>query len=599
MTENKKFFRGNSALKGKGVSIEWTPEMVQEYIKCEQDIFYFVENFFFIVTENGLEKMELRDYQVEFMDSMVKNRNTLACFSRQSGKTECFRAFVLWYILFHDYKTIAILSNKLKTAKEVINKIQLSYRNLPYWLQKGVVDFNKESFVLENESRVFAEATSPDALRSFTPQIVIVDECAHVGQWESFWTSVSPTLSAGKETKLIFASTPYGLNHFYEFFQGSQLGKGTNDFHAIFAPWNRVPGRDEKWKEGELRRLKYDYAKFDQEFNCSFIGSSGTLISGHRLELLRKSIQEPIHELDNLKLYEMPIKESKEWRTVEKQFPKANSIIYEQTLRINQEFIEKEFILPSHSYAIVADVSRGKGLDYSAFSIIDITQLPYKQVATFRNNDITPSEYAEIILKAAQFYNNAVVLTEINDIGEQVSSVLLEQFEYENILYTKGNGRAGKKIVLDSFKADRGLRTTTVTKNSGCLLMKLLIEEEKLLIYDENTINELMTFSRDKNTYKAESGHNDDLAMSLVLFSWLSDQEYFKEALEHYTVAETKERDIKKVEEKLFPLGFIKNDNTITNIGGRIPEPQWNSFIGFRDREELDINPEILYLNDF
>ena len=556
MPAQKRAFRGNEKIKNCGVTTDWTPKLIKEYVKCRDDVFYFIEKYFMIITERGLEHMVLRDYQREMITAMRDGRYTLAVMSRQAGKTECFRAFILWYILFNDYKTVAILANVEKAAMEILNKLQISYQSLPLWLQHGVKDFNKGNFVLENESRVFANSTSKDSLRGWTVHLIIIDEAAHIDAWEDFYTAVEPTISAGKETKMVMASTPNGLNHFYNMFEGSKIkidkeGKSvpTNGFHSIFVPWYKVPGRDEHWKDEALKRLNFDMVKFSQEYECSFIGSSNTLIMGWKLELLKASIREPLAELDHLLIYEQPIKN-------------AQLIDYGSP------------VSPHHKYVLVADVSRGKGLDYSAFNVFDVTSIPYRQVASYRCNEITPTDYSAIIYKAAQFYNDAVVLTEINDIGEQVGTLLLEEYCYEHVLCSEGSGRGGKKLCYNHQKADKGIRTTTPLKMSGCLLLKLLLEQNKLELCDEGTINELLVFVKSKNSYKADTGYHDDLAMTLVIFSWLSDQEYFRENYELNTMMSMAEISQAKLEEGMLPFGYSQarpNDllqefNRITNL---------------------------------
>jgi hypothetical protein len=574
-------FRNNPLLKGKNVKYDWTPELIEEYMKCKEDIYYFIDTYFMIVVEDGLEHMILRDYQREMIDNMLNGRFTLACMSRQSGKTETLRAFLIWYILFNDFKTVAIVANKLDTAMEIIGKLQISYQNLPLWLQLGVTEFNKGSFVLENNSRLFASATSADALRGYTCHIIVIDEAAHIENWDEFYGAVSPTISAGKSTKLIMVSTPKGLNHFYEFFEGSSLGRRTNSFKATFVPWNMVPGRDEIWQQEMLELINFDMIKFDQEFNCSFIGSSGTLINGARLQMLKMDVKAPIHVIDNLKIYEPPVKERKDWREHIENITKQDSI-YEKPMKNVDQIVMEEYTIPADKYVIVADVSRGKGLDYSAFSVFNITKVPYRQVATFRDNNITPTDYAHYLQKVGQLYNEALVLVEINDIGEQVSTYMMDELEYSNVLCTQSNGRSGKIITFNSIKADKGVRTTLTLKNSGCLLMKLLLEECRLLLCDEDTINELLVFVKDKNSWSADKGKHDDLAMCLVLFSWMSDQKFFLEWTSLNTVASLASITAAQVQENLLNFGYIARDNTDhVDIRGFKYQPIYNMNIPF------------------
>lgn len=593
-------FRGNPLLKGKNVKYDWTPELVEEYIKCKEDIFYFIEHYFKIVTENGLEPMVLREYQKEMIDNMLNGRFTLACMSRQSGKTETLRAFLIWYILFNDFKTVAIVANKLDTAMEIIGKLQISYQNLPLWLQLGVTEFNKGSFVLENNSRLFASATSADALRGYTCHIIVIDEAAHIENWDEFYGAVSPTISAGKSTKLIMVSTPKGLNHFYEFYEGSSLGRKTNSFKATFVPWYNVPGRDEEWQRQQLELMNFDMIKFDQEFNCSFIGSAGTLINGARLQILKTDVKPPIHVIDKLKIYEPPVKERKDWREHIENVSRQDSI-YDREIKQVGQVIMEEYTIPADKYCIVADVSRGKGLDYSAFSVFNITKVPYRQVATFRDNNITPTDYAHYLYKVGQLYNEALVLVEINDIGEQVSTYMMDELEYGNVLCTQSNGRAGKTVTFNLTKADKGVRTTITLKNSGCLLMKLLLEECRLQVCDEDTIDELLVFVKDKNSWSADKGKHDDLVMGLVLFSWLSDQKFFLEWTSINTVQSLSSISATQVQANLLNFGYIARDNTEhEDIRGFKFQPVHNMNIP-RDRfDEWDDRPlPILHLNNF
>jgi len=252
--------------------------------------------------------------------------------------------------------------------------------------------------------------------------------------------------------------------------------------------------------------------------NCTFLGSSGTLISGEKLKEMASS--NPIHQHEGLMQYEKPQKD--------------------------------------HVYALIADVSRGKGLDYSAFNVIDITSMPYKQVCTFRDNFIGPVDYSEFIFRTATLYNEAYVMIEVNDIGGQVSDLIYLDYGYENIIFTENAGRSGKRVSGGFGRnVDRGIRTTTSVKRIGCSILKMLIEQKQLLLCDYNTIQELSRFSKKGNSYEAESGANDDLVMTLVLFSWLTDQNYFKDLTDINTIMALREKTAEEMEENMMPFGFI------------------------------------------
>lgn len=520
-----KSYNGNSLLKSLNQTVEWTPKLVKEYIKCSKDPIYFIETYMKIINiDKGLINFKMYEYQHRMIKSFQKNRNTIACCSRQSGKSTTTCGFILWYILFHKDKTVALLANKGDTAREILGKISKAYQNLPKWLQQGVGEWNKGSVALENGSRVFATSTSSNNVRGYSINMLFIDEAAFIENWEDFFQSVYPTISSGKDTKVILVSTPNGMNSFYSFWDSALQKK--NDYFPIRVTWDQVPGRDEKWKTNTIAGLNFDLEKFAQEFEVEFMGSSGTLINGVTLKSLVPQI--PLVSKDGLKQYTTP--------------------------------------LENHVYLVTCDVSRGKGLDYSAFQIIDVTEMPYRQVCIYRNNYITPVDYANIIHSMAKRYNEASVLVEINDIGEQVSHSLHYDFGYEHVLFTENAGRNGKRISsgFGGKDIDKGIRTTKVVKSIGCSLVKMLVEQKMLIINDLDTIKELSTFSKKNNSYEAESGKTDDLVMGLVIFGWLSDQQYFKDYTNINTLIALREKSEEETEQDMMPFGIIddhRNDN--------------------------------------
>lgn len=521
---NYRGYKGNQNLKGRNVHIEWTKERVEEYEKCFNDPIYFSERYINIVhVDRGLIPIELYDYQKEIMVKTQNNRRVTVVTSRQAGKTTTAVAVILHYILFNEHKTVALLANKGDAAREILDRIKLAYEALPKWLQDGIVEWNKGSIELENGCKVIAAATSSSAIRGKSVSLLYIDEAGFVEHWDEFFASVFPTISSGETTKILLTSTPNGLNHFHKIcsLARDRSAEEWNGYEFVEVSWERVPGRDEKWKKEILASMNWDYQKFAQEFCCEFQGSSGTLIDGSKLKALVH--KRPVLETNNLSVYEKP-----------------------------QE---------DHNYVTVVDVSRGKGLDYSAFQIIDVTKMPYVQVATFRDNMISPAGYVDVIFRTCKTYNESVVLIEINDIGEQVSEMLYFDLEYENVLFTESAGRSGKKISsgFGGKNIDKGIRTTTSVKSVGCSMLKLLIEQDQLIVNDFQTINELSTFSKKGNSFEAESGKHDDLVMCLVLFSWLSEQKYFKEFTDINTLARLREKTEDEMMEELTSFGFFDN----------------------------------------
>lgn len=517
-------YNGNPLLKKSRKKIAWTQEQVQEWLKCSQDPIYFAEKYIKIVhVDHGFIPIRLYDYQKEIIEKITHNRRVTVVTSRQAGKTTTAAAVILHYILFNDHKTVALLANKGDAAREILDRIKAAYEALPDWLQQGVEEWNKGNITLENGCKVLAAATSSSAIRGKSISLLYIDEAAFVEGWDEFFASVYPTISSGDTTKILFTSTPNGLNHFYKTCEGASKprdSKEWNGFEFVRVPWNEVPGRDEKWKNETLGAMDWDYEKFAQEFECEFLGSSGTLISGAVLKSLVSKI--PLTDRDGLTVYEDKI--------------------------------------GNHQYAIVADVSRGKGLDYSAFQVIDVTSMPYKQVCVYRNNLATPLDYASTLFRLGKTYNYAAILVENNDAGIQVVDSLHYDYEYENIIYTENAGASGKRISAGfaGKSKERGVRTTKTVKSVGCSMLKLLVEQRQLIINDHQTIFELSRFSRKGTSYEAEDGCNDDLVMALVLFAWMSDQQYFKDLTNINTLQALRDKTDEELENDIFT--FFMND---------------------------------------
>lgn len=487
---SQKFYLKNPKLKAVGVKVAFSQDEVNEWIKCSQDPIYFILKYCKIIhVDRGLIDFEMFDFQREIIETYYNERKVIVKLPRQMGKTTTTAAFFIWYVLFHDNKVCAILANKAPISQEILGRIKLMYEHLPLWLQQGIVEWNKRSITLENGSRILAAATSSSAIRGYSLSMVFMDEFAHVPNniAEEFFTSIYPTISSGKETKILIASTPLGLNHYYKFW--TEAESGANDFVPLYYSWDKMPGRDKAWYDEQLRALKDQ--KFRQEVLCEFLGSSDTLISGAKLATMAMKL--PIVEEDGWQVYE---------------HPKEN-----------------------HTYAICVDPARGLDRDASAFWVLDITQIPYRGVAKYHSHTIAPMVFPNLIYNAGIKYNRAFVLIEINDNGQQIVDILHYDLEYENIFKLESAQKTGAKIAAGYKKTMRlGLRMTESVKRIGCLNLKTLIEQDKLIIEDFDTISEFSTFTQQLQTWKAEEGRFDDLVMCLVSFAWLVTQKYFREA---------------------------------------------------------------------
>jgi hypothetical protein len=516
--ESHEIYLGNPNLKKANVAVEFTPEQIAEFIKCSEDPVYFAKNYVKIVSlDEGLVPFRMWDFQEKLITNFHENRFNIAKLPRQTGKSTTVVSYLMHYAIFNDNVKIAILANKAETSRELLSRLQLSYENLPKWMQHGIVSWNKGSLELENGSKIIAASTSSSAVRGNSFNIIFLDEFAFIPNniAEQFFSSVYPTISSGKSTKVIIISTPNGMNMFYKLWHDAERQK--NSYVPLEVHWSSVPGRDASWKEETIRNTSL--RQFTQEFECEFLGSVDTLINPAKLRSL--VYEDPIKQNGKLDIYEDPISD--------------------------------------HQYVMTVDVSRGTNQDYSAFTVIDTTTIPYRLVAKFKDNDIKPIILPNIIHQVAKAYNKCHILIEVNDIGAQVADILQYDLEYDNLLMCSMRGRAGQ-IVGTGFsgkKASLGVRMTQAVKKVGCSNLKALIEEDKLLVKDYDTISELTTFIQKQNSFQAEEGCNDDLAMSLVIFAWLAMQPFFKELHDNDVRQRIYEEQREAIEADMSPFGFM------------------------------------------
>ena len=517
-----KYYNANPLLKASGVPVQFTAEQVQEYIKCKEDPIYFITNYCRIISlDHGLVPFHLYDYQKRFISAIHNDNRVVSMQPRQMGKTQTVAAYILHYTLFQDHKTVAILANKAAAAREILSRYQLMYEMLPQWLQQGVTTWNKGDIELENGSKVFTAATSTSGIRGKSVNFLYVDETAIIPNTvaEDFFTSTYPTISAGKTTKIVLTSTPLGYNHFWQFWTGAE--EGSNGFTPIEVKYWEHPDRDEEWANKQKELL--GELKFNQEVMCNFLGSALTLI---RADAFSKMV------------------------------PKGYVYQSDDGLDVLEKPIE------GHTYVIVADTSEGVGGDYSAFTVVDVTEAPYVLVAKYRNNKISPLLYPNVIYKIARDYNQAYVLLEINK-TEQVAHIFHYELEYENILFvtrsTKGQTVSGG---FGAGKSQLGVNTDKKVKRIGCMNFKALVEEGKLIIRDKDVISEISTFIQVKDSYKADDGYHDDLVMTLVLLGWLTTSQYFKDINNLDLRKVMYQNQMKQIEEEMTPIGWFNDGST-------------------------------------
>jgi hypothetical protein len=527
-------YLGNPNLKKANTPLEFTKEQIEEFIKCKSDPVYFAKNYIQIVSlDEGLVPFQPYPFQEKLIKRFHENRFNICMMPRQTGKSTTSVSYLLHYLIFNDSVNVGILANKASTARELLSRLQLAYENLPKWMQQGILVYNKGNMELENGSKILAASTSASAVRGMSFNILFLDEFAFVPNHiaDSFFASVYPTITSGKKTKVIMVSTPHGMNHFYRMWHDAE--RGQNEYVPTSVHWSEVPGRDEEWREQTIKNTSEQ--QFRVEFECEFLGSVDTLINPAKLRAL--VYDKALKSSNGLDVYAEPEK--------------------------------------NHDYVCTVDVARGVENDYSAFIVVDITSFPHKVVAKYRNNEIKPMLFPSIIYDTVKAYNNAWVLCEVNDIGDQVASILNYDLEYPNLLQCSMRGRAGQ-IVGQGFsgkKTQLGLKMSKAVKALGCSNLKTMIETDKVLFNDYEIISELTTFIAKRNSFEAEDGCNDDLAMCLVIYAWLVAQDYFKELTDQDVRKRLYEEQRDQIEQDMAPFGFISDgldDEVITEQDGTV-----------------------------
>lgn len=488
---NYKFFKDSDNIRTRymrlknlrraNIKTQYTPEMIAEWKRCRKDIVYFAETYCAIThIDYGTIKVQLRDYQKDMLKIMHENRMSAHKLSRQLGKTTAVAIFLAHYVCFNKDKAVGILAHKGSMAVEVLERTKQAIELLPDFLQPGIVEWNKKSIVLENGSSIGAYASSPDAVRGNSFSFIYIDECAFIQNWTDCFLAIQPVISSGRESKMIMTTTPNGLNHFYDIWQSAIDGKsGYVPYEAV---WHSVKERlynkadifDDGYEWSSQAIAGSNLEQFLQEHNAEFFGSSGTLIRATTLS--RLSFIDVVND-NGFYQFEKP----KEGR----------------------------------KYVATLDCSEGRGQDYHALQIIDITEFPYKQVAVYHSNTTSHFILPDIVFKYLMMYNECPVYIELNSTGVSIAKSLAMDLEYDN-------------IICDSF-IDLGMKQSKRSKAMGCSALKDLIEKDKLIINHKGTIQELRTFSEKGVSWAAEEGFHDDLVMSLVIFGWLTTQEKFAE----------------------------------------------------------------------
>lgn len=512
-------YMNNTKLKRAGIEMTYSNDQISEFIKCKTDPLYFINNYVYIVSlDSGLVPFDTYAYQDKMVLNAHKNKFNIFLLPRQMGKTTTIAGYLLWFAIFNDDKRIAILANKGDTSREILSRVKEAFEELPWYMKPGVVEYSKGSITLSNGTQLIATGTSSSSIRGKSINLLYLDEFAHIDNDVEFFASTYPVITSGKTTKVIITSTPNGLNLFYKLW--TEAVEKRNKFKPLKVKWSAHPERDKRWMEETLSNIGEH--RFRQEFECAFQGSSSTLISGVKLETMAYKDPIRVSEESYLKIYEEP---------------DASGV-----------------------YAAMVDTSEGVGRDYSVVSVVNISSKPYKQVAVYRNNRITPSVFTETVFRVIKLYNDAYTIVESNSIGKIVADTLQEVYAIDNMINT--TTLRGDNEISDNFNASIGIKTTARTKSVGCATLKELIESDSLLIEDADTIEELNSFSKSGSSYKAEKNKTDDSVMTLVMFSWFTTQSYFAEITDHDIRKMIKDNHLLQAENEHSVFGFY-NDGTV------------------------------------
>lgn len=567
-------FKSNPNLKQPGVVHPLTFEQTLEMARCSADPVYFIENYLKVVTlDHGEQPFKLFDYQRDYIRSIHENRFNIARWARQMGKSTTCAAYFVWRVIFMPKQFIAIMANKADTAQEILFRVKEMYETVPTWLQQGVLTWNARSILLENKSRVISSATSSSAIRGKTVNILFIDEVAHIPtkMWENFYLSSYPTITSGTTTKMILVSTPKGLNHFYDLYKGSP----ENGFIVSDASWERHPNRDAKWLEETKNKVTEE--QFAQEYECSWLGSSYSLINPGTLSIMLH--KEPVSIVENLWIFEEPVKEISETRHGKK--------IVTQ---------------PEGKYIISADVSEGLGMDSSAFSVfrvIDSKNGILRQVASFKDNRTDPTSYAAILYRTGMFFNTAHILVESNDAGKLVIRHLKVDLEYPNMIRTKIED--DPSFPNKDKSREYGLRVSKRTKRIGCINLKMFVERSRFEVNCKRTIEEFKHFVRPPDvaerdgSYQADQGHNDDLVMGMVNLAFLFSTKTFERMFDTDNLINmfeqtVKDSSISKAMDEIH-LPITRNSpNNLTNLWASGQNSRGGLHVVNRNVHDLDPN---------
>ena len=475
-----KFYQGNEKILRKDATFKWTEEMLAELKICAKSVLHFAENHFYIITEDGKQKIELYKYQKRLLKAFKSNRFNTILSSRQSGKTTTITIFALWLVCFQSDKRVTIVANKESTAKEIFSRIKMAYEQLPIYLKPNIKSWRKDGFNLGNDSAITISTSSSSGPRGTTSNLLIIDEMAHCPNelMKELWKSAIPIISSMKKSQIIVISTPNGIdNKFYELVEDSK--KEDSIWNLEVVNWWDVPGRDEDWKKREIALIGSKEI-FDQEYGNVFHKPGKSIIDEEYLAKLREECSEPVLVLEDgsYKIFKLPNPES--------------------------------------FYVIGVDVGEGIGRSNTVAQILDVSNLQkIEQVAIFSSNQINPFSFGTRLMGVLQDWGRPTILVENNNNGQQILDVLCQTHNYENVVSYHFEGFSKHYNNANRF----GIHNHTNTRYKGITNFRYWIDTLKAVkLNDIDTLLEINNFIRLPNyTYTKKSDKDlDDRVFALI-----------------------------------------------------------------------------------
>ena len=508
------FYEGKQFLRKGNIVFEYTDDEIAELAKCANDIVYFAQTYAVVMTDEGVQQVELRDYQKQLLRDFQHNRFNVVLASRQMGKTVTASIFNAWYLTFNFDKTTLLLANKSDSTKEIIDKAKVVIENLPFYMKPGIVKYDVMNVKCDNGCRLVGQSTTAKSGIGFTIHNLYLDEFAHVHPSivDSFYENVYPTLSASKVSRINITSTPNGFNKFYEIFAGAE--RGENAYKSTRIDWWQHPDRDDAWYERELGNLGSEDA-FNRQYGNEFVSSSNLLFSPATMKKLRKGITDYVHhDLEDFENIHINTEGFLSW---------------------HPEF-DPEMAKESDKYFTFSiDIAEGNGGDYSVINMFELVPIEekqmdvllnpssmqdffgLKQIGIFRSNEHVIEDFAKILYTlSVEVFNpeNLKMVIEYNTYG----SILIKYLE---TIFPRRNEFDEEMIVRFKHRHDarvlkQGIRVKSDNKPVMCQDLKKIAEQNRIVFDERTTVEEASMFGTLKNgSYGGQHG-NDDVIMSCV-----------------------------------------------------------------------------------